>query len=132
MSSSDKQYPPGTQEKYNSFQSRIPVMEDGVKTEITAERRGEGEGEGKGSRIREADSDDREVPPFIIRMSSAKSSLLCIPERERDPEYSNILKLIDEYLLRNCAHELVKDFIDLDPDTSKTITYCSKCYLTFN
>jgi hypothetical protein len=27
-------YPPGTQEKYNSFQSRIPVMKDGVKKEI--------------------------------------------------------------------------------------------------
>ena len=34
-----QQYPPGTQEKYNSFHSRIPVTEDGVKTGI-AERRG--------------------------------------------------------------------------------------------
>jgi hypothetical protein len=34
-----QQHPPGTQEKYNSFHSRIPVMEDGVKTGIT-ERRG--------------------------------------------------------------------------------------------
>jgi hypothetical protein len=34
-------YPQGTQEKYNSFQSRITVMKDGVKTEIN-ERRGGG------------------------------------------------------------------------------------------
>ena len=32
-------YPPGTQEKYNSFQSRIPVIKDGVKPGIT-ERQG--------------------------------------------------------------------------------------------
>jgi uncharacterized protein YajQ (UPF0234 family) len=42
--SDTQQYPPGTPEKYNSFQSRIPVIEDGMKTGIT-ERRGGGKGE---------------------------------------------------------------------------------------
>ena len=36
-----KQYPPGTQEKYNGFQSRIPMMKDGMKTAVN-ERRGGG------------------------------------------------------------------------------------------
>jgi hypothetical protein len=36
--------PPGSQEKYNSVQSRIPAMKDGAKTEIT-ERQGGGKGE---------------------------------------------------------------------------------------
>jgi len=39
-----RQYPPVTQEKYNRFQSRIHVTEDGMKTGIT-ERRGGGKGE---------------------------------------------------------------------------------------
>ena len=30
----NQQYPPGTQEKYNSFQSKIPVMKDGMKPEL--------------------------------------------------------------------------------------------------
>ena len=50
-----QQYPPGTQEKYNSFQSRIPVMEYGVKRGIDERRGGVWKSEGflmKGSGIR--------------------------------------------------------------------------------
>ena len=32
--STNQQYPPGTTEKYNSIQSQIPVMKNGVKTGI--------------------------------------------------------------------------------------------------
>ena len=39
-----QQYPPGTQEKNNSFQEIIPMMKDGMKTGIT-ERPGGGKGE---------------------------------------------------------------------------------------
>jgi hypothetical protein len=39
-----QRYPPGTQEKYNSFQSKMPVIKDGMKPEIT-ERWGGGKGE---------------------------------------------------------------------------------------
>ena len=39
-----QQYPPGTQEKYNSFQSRNPVMKICVKIGVT-ERQGGGKGE---------------------------------------------------------------------------------------
>ena len=57
----NQQYPPGTQEKYNSFQSKIPVMKDGMKPEVTERRGG-----GKGSGIRFADSDDRGFPLLYI------------------------------------------------------------------
>lgn len=67
----------------------------------------------------------------IQKISSAKSALSSIRPEDRDPEYSRILKLMEEYLSKNCDHEIVKDLIDLDPDRSKTITYCSKCYTTF-
>ena len=63
-----QQYPLGTQAKYNSFQSRIPVMKDGVKTGITERQGGVWKPEGfpmKGSGIRFADSDDRGVPPMV-------------------------------------------------------------------
>ena len=64
-----QQYPPGTQEKYNSFQSKIPVMNDGMKTEVTERRGGVWKSFGfpmKGSGIRFADSDDRGFPLLYI------------------------------------------------------------------
>ena len=41
-----QQYPPGTQEKYNSFQERIPVIEDGMKKGIDERRGGVWKSEG--------------------------------------------------------------------------------------
>ena len=58
MNQKTQQYPPGTQEKYNSFQERIPVMEDGVKTGIDERRGG-----GKGLESSEAGFGRPEVPP---------------------------------------------------------------------
>ena len=55
-----QQYPPGTQEKYNSFHSRIPVMEDGMKPEVTERQGGVWKSEGfpmKGSGILSNPSD---------------------------------------------------------------------------
>jgi hypothetical protein len=52
-----QQYPPGTQENYNSFLSRDLMMGKGKELELP-----EGPGGGKGSGIREADSDDRGFP----------------------------------------------------------------------
>ena len=37
------------------------------------------------------------------------------------------LKKIDNYLYNNCEHKWVNDLIDIDPDTSKEISYCCKC-----
>ncbi len=31
-----------------------------------------------------------------------------------------------------CVHYIVVDTIDIDPDTSKQIYYCVKCYVSFD
>ena len=30
-----------------------------------------------------------------------------------------------------CSHQVVVDYIDVDPDTSQQIFYCEKCFATF-
>lgn len=42
----------------------------------------------------------------------------------------NRLKKINECIMNNCNHEWVDDYIDIDPDTSKPITYCCFCEAT--
>ena len=51
---------------------------------------------------------------------------------EKNDELNIILKKVDEFLLKNCSHEIVTDLIDIDSDRSKSIRYCEKCFITFN
>ena len=39
----------------------------------------------------------------------------------------NYLKHIDEQIKQKCQHNYVTDDIDIDPDTSIRICYCSIC-----
>ena len=47
-------------------------------------------------------------------------------------EINEIVKHVDNILLKNCTHRIVDDVIDIDPDRSKSIQYCDKCYTTFH
>jgi|TARA_B100001287_G_scaffold235848_1_gene208174 hypothetical protein len=51
---------------------------------------------------------------------------------EKNDEINIILKKVDEFLLKHCRHEIVDDLIDIDPDRSKSIRYCEKCFITFS
>lgn len=42
----------------------------------------------------------------------------------------NALEQLNQFLNQNCPHDYVDDFIDIDPDRSMQITYCSKCMMT--
>lgn len=45
-------------------------------------------------------------------------------------EFSNICKLMENYITNNCNHNIVEDSIDITPDKSQTIFYCNKCMKT--
>jgi hypothetical protein len=62
----------------------------------------------------------------------ARNRLLSVPLQHRDTEYAKLCTAIEQYLKTNCEHEIIKDLIDIDPDRSKTITYCTKCMVTFS
>lgn len=56
---------------------------------------------------------------------------LCETEKyleELKEQYTNLL-LLQDYQ-KDCNHILVEDLIDLTPDKSQTIYYCSRCLLT--
>jgi len=53
-----------------------------------------------------------------------------------DKSLKDLLQIIVEFndkvaneLYQNCSHDFVNDMVDIDPDRSEEITYCSKCDL---
>jgi hypothetical protein len=84
----DQHYPPGTQENYINFPSRNLMIEKGKESEFP-----EGRGGGKGSGIREADSDDRGVPPKIDDASIAPEWINKIPYPIHHLQYRSLNKI---------------------------------------
>ena len=42
----------------------------------------------------------------------------------------NVISIRDnirKFLIENCQHDLVTDYIDIDPEQSQQIIYCTKC-----
>lgn len=67
----------------------------------------------------------------VQAMVYAKLSLQTIHPELLDEKYNEILQTIEEYINAHCQHVKVDDLIDIDPDRSKSITYCEVCYKTF-
>jgi hypothetical protein len=44
-------------------------------------------------------------------------------------ELNNIIK---HFLMVHCQHDIETDHVDITPDTSQTIRYCTKCQHTFD
>lgn len=49
-------------------------------------------------------------------------------ENKGDPSFKIVHKHVVEYIARNCCHNFIKDYIDIDPDKGKIIEYCSLCF----
>ena len=64
-------------------------------------------------------------------MVSVKTILETPYNKENDPEYLQIVKLVNTYIETKCQHQVVYDWIDTTPDDSKMIRYCIHCYKTF-
>ena len=60
-------------------------------------------------------------------MLSVQKKLLCMPITKQNPEYFDIVKQVNKYLVKYCCHDIVHDLIDIDPDRSKVIEYCTIC-----
>jgi predicted metal-dependent RNase len=74
--------------------------------------------------------DDFDYQEDIEIMRIVKQHLEIIENPQQDFVY--ISKLVKNYLKTHCRHIIVKDVIDISPETSKTIHYCSKCMHTFS
>ena len=49
---------------------------------------------------------------------------------EQFTDFKQIKKLCDDKIVELCSHEFVDDSIDIDPDKSENITYCTICGFT--
>jgi len=67
----------------------------------------------------------------IYAMRMAKKSLNVILRKNQAAEYQHICQLIDQYIESHCLHNIVCDWIDTTPDSSKMIRYCTHCEKTF-
>jgi len=86
------QYPPGTQEKNNSFQERIPMMKDGMKTGII-----ERPGGGKGLESSEAGFGRPGVPPTIIPSLSTNEFEKQIIHHSLELEHATLDNLLNSF-----------------------------------
>ena len=66
-----------------------------------------------------------------IAVKEALKCLETIDINERSNTYNNLLNNAKHILFENCMHEIITDFIDINPDKSVNITYCNHCELTF-
>lgn len=66
-----------------------------------------------------------------VAMETAKQILNTLPNDKQNPDYKNIIQLVEKYLIDHCNHNIIDDLIDIDPDRSKMIKYCTLCYKTF-
>lgn len=67
-------------------------------------------------------------------METVRQILQSVSKDKQNPDYKNIIQLIEKYLLEHsgeCNHNIIDDLIDIDPDRSKMIKYCTLCYKTF-
>ena len=67
----------------------------------------------------------------IDLINRAKSSLLQLSNDKMNADYTYILETLDKYLVDHCNHNIITDLIDIDPDRSQTIKYCTRCMTTF-
>jgi hypothetical protein len=77
---------------------------------------------------------ESELTSHLTAMEISKRYLNVIPKKHQDEDYKNIIQLIEKYLIKHsndCDHNVVDDLIDIDPDRSKMIKYCTLCYKTF-
>ena len=63
----------------------------------------------------------------VYVMLKVLSEMQMIPITIQTPEYFDILKRVTKYLHKHCKHDVVEDLIDIDPDRSKNISYCTIC-----
>ena len=64
-------------------------------------------------------------------MYRIKNILLELSLNKQNESYKHIFSSVNSYINKYCKHNLITDLIDIDPDRSKIISYCDKCWTTF-
>jgi hypothetical protein len=76
-------------------------------------------------------SEDRRQQTYEVEvMLSVKRLIETMPDIRQTPDYLDILNRVKKYLHKHCKHNVVHDLIDIDPDRSMEISYCTICEST--
>lgn len=76
-------------------------------------------------------SEDRRQQTYEVEvMLSVKRLIETMPDIKQTPDYLDILNRVKKYLHKHCKHNVVHDLIDIDPDRSQEISYCTICEST--
>lgn len=55
-----------------------------------------------------------------------------IPSEEQSIDFQQIVQHLKDFLKKKCKHAIVLDSIDIHPERSETIVYCTKCGSTIS
>lgn len=64
-------------------------------------------------------------------MIQTKNLFSTLPDELKNNEFRTIEFLISKYIKNHCKHNIVDDYIDLEPEKSQQIKYCDICYTEF-
>lgn len=81
-------------------------------------------------------SDDKNTD-MIMALVSAKQRLeevvvKDLPDEYNTTQYNDIIKQISIFIENNCRHNKIRDEIDILPEKTIVIEYCTKCMKTFS
>jgi hypothetical protein len=68
----------------------------------------------------------------MIAIRNLLEQELDIKQQKECSFFMNIVEKVQQYVKIYCQHQITEDLIDIDPDRSKTIYYCTKCETTFD
>ena len=68
----------------------------------------------------------------MIAIRNLLEQELDIKQQKECSFFMNIVEKVQPYVKIYCQHQINEDLIDIDPDRSKTIYYCTKCETTFD
>jgi len=67
----------------------------------------------------------------IYELVRIKRELEHIVKENENVHLRNAVLSIEKYLAEICQHQKIRDYIDIHPDASFPIEYCSICFTTF-
>jgi len=68
----------------------------------------------------------------FVQLTECVKQMDQIPQSLRSEAYANAYEYLRATLQKKCIHEYIEDYIDIDPDNGKYITYCIYCEKTLH
>jgi hypothetical protein len=72
--------------------------------------------------------DEQEDVQTVIRIKKQLEDLL---KEVNNMQIKNAIIELDRYLTLYCRHNIVRDYVDIHPEASVPIQYCTICFTTF-